>query len=73
MVDQYATLGKGNSYAAYTKLANPYFEKVVKRMREKFGFIGYKTTNTIKNIQNNFKNGTQGLYLLLSDQSPQLT
>ncbi|MAD97160.1 MAG: lipid A biosynthesis acyltransferase [Flavobacteriaceae bacterium] len=63
---------KVNSYAAYTKLANPYFEKVVKRMREKFGFIGYKTTNTIKNIQNNFKNGTQGLYLLLSDQSPQL-
>ncbi len=63
---------KVNSYAAYTKLANPYFEKVVKRMREKFGFIGYKTTNTVKGMQKNFNDGTQGLYLLLSDQSPQL-
>ena len=38
----------------------------------KFGFIGYKTSNTVKSITYNFNNGIQGLYLLLSDQSPQI-
>ena len=59
------------TYGAYTKLGNKYFEKVVKTSREKFGFKGYKTVDTVKGMQENFKNKVQALYLLLSDQSPQ--
>ena len=60
-----------NSFGAYTKLNNKYFEEVIRNSREKFGFKGYKTSDFIKGMQKNFKDKTQGLYLLLSDQSPQ--
>ncbi|MDT7831541.1 lysophospholipid acyltransferase family protein [Flavobacteriaceae bacterium S356] len=59
-------------FGAYTKLANKYFEKVVKDSRMKFGVIGYKTSETIKSMKKNYDNGVRGLYLLLSDQSPQV-
>lgn len=59
-------------FGAYTKLANKYFEKVVKDSRMKFGVVGYKTSETIKAMKNNYDNGIRGLYLLLSDQSPQV-
>lgn len=59
-------------FGAYTKLANKYFEKVVKTSRSKFGVTGFKTSETIKGIHKNYKNNTQGLYILLSDQSPQV-
>ncbi len=63
---------EGNVSGAYTKLGNPYFEKVVRSSREKYGIIGYKTSETVKGMQKNFAEKTQGLYILLSDQSPQL-
>ena len=59
-------------FGAYTKLQNKYFEKVVRDSREKFGFIGYRTSEIAKGIKDNIANGKQGLYLLLSDQSPQV-
>lgn len=59
-------------FGAYTKIGNPYFDKVIKSSRMKFGFDGYETTQTIKAITENFDNNIQGLYLLLSDQSPQV-
>ena len=62
----------GNVSGAYTKLGNPYFEKVIRSSREKYGIIGYKTSETVKGMQKNFAEKTQGLYILLSDQSPQL-
>ena len=61
-----------NAFGTYSKLGNKYFEKVVRTSREKFGFKGYKTIETTKGIQANFKNNIQGLYILLSDQSPQI-
>jgi KDO2-lipid IV(A) lauroyltransferase len=64
---------EGNLYGAYTKLGNKYFEKAVRNSREKFGIIGYKTSETVKGMQKNFSKKIQGLYILLSDQSPQLT
>ncbi|MFY0604677.1 MAG: lipid A biosynthesis acyltransferase [Flavobacteriaceae bacterium] len=57
-------------FGAYTKLANKYFEKVVKDTRMKFGVEGFKTSETIKAMKNNYDNNVRGLYLLLSDQSP---
>lgn len=57
-------------HAAYTRIKNKYFERVVKSSRSKFGGVMYRTTDTIRNIHRNFKNGQQSLYCLLSDQSP---
>lgn len=58
-------------YGAYTKLNNKYFEKWVRKSREKFGVIGYKTSDTVRGIQKNMNDNKQGAYILLSDQSPQ--
>lgn len=58
-------------YGAYTKLNNKYFEKEVRDTREKFGVIGYKTSDMVKGMQKNFSEKKQGAYILLSDQSPQ--
>ena len=59
-----------NGFGAYTKLQNKYFEKKVRKSRQNFGFKGYKTSDLIKGMQQNFTNKKQGLYILLSDQSP---
>ena len=58
---------------AYTKVANPFFEDVIKKSRSKFGGFMYRSSNTIKNVIKDFKDGNQGLYMLLSDQSPQVS
>ena len=59
-------------YGAYTRLSNKYFEKWVRESREKFGCIGYKTSEMVKGMQQRFADKEQGAYLLLSDQSPQV-
>lgn len=59
-------------FGTYTKLANKYFEKAVKDSRSKFGITGFKTSETVKGIHKNYSNKIQGLYILLSDQSPQV-
>lgn len=56
---------------AYTKLNNKYFEKAVRKSREKFGVIGYKTSDMIKGMKQRFSKKEKGAYILLSDQSPQ--
>ena len=61
-----------NVFGAYTRLNNKYFEKKVRDSREKFGVLGYKTSEMVKGMQERFSKKEQGLYLLLSDQSPQL-
>ena len=59
-------------YGAYTKLNNTYYEKVIRASREKFGVIGYKTSEMVRGMQKRFSDKQQGAYILLSDQSPQL-
>ncbi|HAO14227.1 MAG TPA: lipid A biosynthesis acyltransferase [Tenacibaculum sp.] len=61
-----------NIYGTYSKLANPYFDKRIKKNRTKFGLIAVKTSRTIKNIHENYHKKVQSMYLLLSDQSPML-
>lgn len=63
---------KGKVSGAYTRLGNPYFEKAVRSSREKYGIIGYKTSETVKGMQKNFEEKTQAMYVLLSDQSPEI-
>jgi KDO2-lipid IV(A) lauroyltransferase len=58
-------------YGAYTRLNNIYFEKWIRKSREKFGINGYKTSDTVRGLQKNFNDKKQGAYILLSDQSPQ--
>ncbi|PQJ72295.1 lysophospholipid acyltransferase family protein [Polaribacter butkevichii] len=60
-------------FAAYTKVENKHFEKVVKMSRSKFGGTLYRSTDTIRQIHRNFVNKKQGIYILLSDQSPQMS
>ncbi len=57
---------------AYTKIANKYYEKVIKTSRKRFGIDGYKTSETAINILKNVSNNIQAAYVLLSDQSPQV-
>jgi KDO2-lipid IV(A) lauroyltransferase len=58
---------------AYTKVANKFFEDIIKKSRSKFGGFMYRSTHTIVNVHRDFKNETKGLYMLLSDQSPQVS
>jgi len=59
-------------YGSYTKIQNKSFEKVIKDSRSKFGMKCVKSSEIIKGIVTNVKLQKQGLYLLLSDQSPQV-
>ena len=58
--------------SAYTTIGNPYFDKLIKTSREKFGIDCYQSAKSVKAIHRDFKNKIQGIYLLISDQSPQL-
>jgi len=57
---------------AYKELKNKYYDSTLKKSRTKFGLTGYKTSDIIKNMHTNTQKGVQGLYILLSDQSPQI-
>ncbi|TXI61100.1 MAG: lipid A biosynthesis acyltransferase [Flavobacterium sp.] len=54
----------------YKKLANPYFDKLVKRIRSKFKAELITTKETIPTIADNHKNNVLSLYGFASDQSP---
>ncbi|WP_369048668.1 lysophospholipid acyltransferase family protein [Tenacibaculum sp. UWU-22] len=56
----------------YTKVENKYYEKMIKSSRTKFGAVLRRTSDTIKGIITDKKNKINGLYFMLSDQSPQL-
>jgi Kdo2-lipid IVA lauroyltransferase/acyltransferase len=59
-------------FAIYKKLANPYFDKLVKEIRSKFKATLITTKETIPTIENNFKNNKYGIYGFASDQSPKV-
>lgn len=56
----------------YKKISNPYFDKLVRRIRAKYKAELVTTNKTIAYIKENEANGILGLYGLASDQSPQL-
>ena len=57
----------------YKKIANPYFDKLVKRIRSKFQAELITTKETIPAIFNNFRNKKLCVYGFASDQSPKPT
>ena len=57
-------------FGIYKKLANPHFDKLVKRIRSKFKSELITTKETIPTITENYKNNVMSLYGFASDQSP---
>jgi KDO2-lipid IV(A) lauroyltransferase len=57
-------------FGIYKKIANPYFDKLVKKIRSKFKAELITTKETIATIANNFNQGELSLYGFASDQSP---
>lgn len=58
--------------AVYKKLANPYFDKLVRKIRSKFDTEMIETRKAIPTMAQNQRNGILSMYGLASDQSPKL-
>ncbi len=59
-------------YAVYKKLDNPYFDRLVKRIRGRFGASIITNKQITKTLYKSFKKGEKSLTLILSDQTPKL-
>lgn len=59
-------------FAIYKKINNPYFDKLVRKIRFRFKAELITTSETITTIENNYINNILGIYGFASDQSPQL-
>ncbi|MES2747376.1 MAG: lysophospholipid acyltransferase family protein [Bacteroidota bacterium] len=57
-------------YAIYKRIANPYFDKLVKNIRSKFKAYLITTKETSGTIEKNTKDGVLGVYGFASDQTP---
>lgn len=62
-----------NGYAVYLKIENPYFDKLVKSIRSRFGTTLWRTVETRKNLANAIANKEQLILGIAGDQSPQLS
>ena len=60
-------------YAVYKKLANPYFDRLVRNIRSKFKTTLISTKETINTINENENKGIKSVIAFLSDQSPRLS
>lgn len=58
--------------AVYKKVANPYFDKLVRKIRSKYDTEVVETRNAIPTMAQNQRNGILSMYGLASDQSPKL-
>ncbi|MFB9056559.1 lysophospholipid acyltransferase family protein [Mariniflexile ostreae] len=60
-------------FGVYKKLANPYFDKLVRDIRSKFKTTLISTKETIHAINQNEAQGVKSIIGFLSDQSPKLS
>ncbi|WP_242206203.1 lysophospholipid acyltransferase family protein [Aestuariivivens insulae] len=60
-------------YGVYKKLANRYFDRLVRNIRSKFKTILISTKETISTINDNESKGVKSVVGFLSDQSPRLS
>ncbi len=63
---------KHQGVAIYKQISNPYFDKLVKKIRSKFKTDLVTTKNTILTMEHNEKNGKKCVYGFAMDQSPKL-
>ena len=61
-----------NGFAVYKKLDNPYFDKMVKKSRGRFGPNIITNTKIASTLYRNLKQGEKTMTLILSDQTPKL-
>lgn len=59
-------------FAIYKKINNPYFDKLVKKIRLRWKASLITTSETVPTIEENAKNGVLAVYGFASDQSPRL-
>lgn len=62
-----------SAFAIYKKIANPYFDKLVRDIRSRFKATLITTKETIPVIVNNNKNDELCIYGFASDQSPKIS
>jgi len=62
-----------NAFAIYKKIANPYFDKLVRKIRSRYKAELITTKETIPTIVTNNKNKLLSIYGFASDQSPKIT
>lgn len=62
-----------SAFAIYKKIANPYFDKLVRDIRSKFKATLITTKETISVIATNNKNNKLSIYGFASDQSPKIS
>ncbi|MDX6182751.1 lysophospholipid acyltransferase family protein [Flavobacterium sp. Fl-77] len=63
---------KFKAYGVYKKIANPYFDKLVRKIRSKYDAELVETKKTIPLMAQNQREGILSLYGLASDQSPKM-
>ncbi len=61
---------QSKGYAVYQKVANKYFDKMVKDFRSKWNTELITTHETVKTVIRNEKHGVKSIYGMVSDQSP---
>ncbi|POR22439.1 lipid A biosynthesis acyltransferase, partial [Flavobacterium columnare] len=61
---------KFEGFGVYKRIKNPYFDRLVKRIRSKFNATLISTKETSKIIENNTKNNILAAYAFISDQTP---
>ena len=60
-------------FAIYKRIANRYFDKVVRDIRSKFGAYLITTKETVSVIEENQRNGQLSVYGFATDQSPKIS
>lgn len=60
------------SFGVYKKIKNPYFDRLVRRIRERYETQVIPSTEAIRVIARNQRSGLQGIYAMIADQSPKL-
>lgn len=61
---------KSEGYAVYQKIGNPYFDRLIKRIRGKWNTTPITQKQTTKTVMRNEQNNKKGVYGMVSDQSP---
>lgn len=61
---------KSKGYAVYQKIGNPYYDRLIKRIRGKWNTILINQKETAKTVMRNQQNNIKGVYGMVSDQSP---
>jgi KDO2-lipid IV(A) lauroyltransferase len=63
---------RNQGFGTYLPISNKYFDRLVRKIRAKFGLTLVTTRQTAETMARNHKEGVLATYGLISDQSPQL-